>query len=70
MKHYRSRFVFTLLFGFAPALTAQQVRGRIVTAADSTPVPHALLLLLDPSGQERTRSVTSATGGFDLRAPT
>lgn len=69
MKRYRWRWTLTLLLGSTSALAAQQVRGRIVTEADSTPVPHALLLLMDESGQERARSATSASGGFDLRAP-
>src|SRR4051812_34836031 len=69
MKYYPSRSALALLLACAPALTAQQVRGRLVTAADSTPVDHALLLLLDQGGQERARSATSPSGGFDLRAP-
>ncbi len=70
MKHCRWRWVFTLLLGSVPALAAQQVRGRVITEADSAPVSHVLLLLLDESGQERARSTTSASGGFDLQAPT
>ena len=70
MKHCGWRWSLTLVLGLPTALTAQQVRGRVVTAADSTPVAHALLLLLDEHGTERSRSSTSASGGFDLYAPT
>ena len=59
MKHSRWSWALTLLLGFAPSLTAQQVRDRILIEGDSTPVPHALLLLLDESGQGRARSTTN-----------
>jgi hypothetical protein len=68
--HFRFRWTLTLLLGIAPTLMGQQVRGRVITAADSTPVPHALLLLLDEGGKELARSSTSPSGGFDLQAPT
>jgi hypothetical protein len=50
-------------------LQAQEVRGRLISAADSTPIVQSLLLLLDESGQERARTVTAPSGGFELHAP-
>src|SRR5215218_186107 len=50
-------------------LQAQEVRGRLISAADSTPVVQGLLLLLDESGQEKARTVTAPSGGFELHAP-
>lgn len=45
-------------------LTAQTVRGRVIDAGLATPVPGALVTLLDGGGV-RVRSVlTSSTGGF------
>jgi Carboxypeptidase regulatory-like domain len=51
-------------------LTAQQVLGRAVRQADGTPLLEALVMLLDAGGHEVARTVTSPTGGFELRAPT
>jgi len=50
-------------------LPAQQVVGRAVREADGTPLLEALIVLLDDRGQEQARTVTSPTGGFELRAP-
>jgi hypothetical protein len=43
------------------------VQGRLLSEADSTPVVQSLILLLDRSGREHARAVTTASGGFDLR---
>jgi hypothetical protein len=45
------------------------VVGRAVREADGTPLLEALIVLLDDRGQERARTITSPTGGFELRAP-
>jgi hypothetical protein len=50
-------------------LAAQQVIGRAVREADGSPLLEALVVLLDDRGYERARTVTSATGGFELQAP-
>ncbi|HKG34592.1 MAG TPA: carboxypeptidase-like regulatory domain-containing protein [Gemmatimonadales bacterium] len=49
-------------------LAAQQVLGRAVRELDGSPLLEALIVLLDDSGHERARTVTSPTGGFQLRA--
>ena len=50
------------------SLAAQQVLGHAVRDTDGTPLAEALILLLDDRGQERARTITTPTGGFDLRA--
>jgi Carboxypeptidase regulatory-like domain len=50
-------------------LAAQQVLGRAVREVGGSPLLEALIVLLDDSGREQARTVTSATGGFELRAP-
>jgi Carboxypeptidase regulatory-like domain len=50
-------------------LSAQQVLGRAVREADGSPLLEALIVLVDDRGYERARTVTSPTGGFELRAP-
>jgi hypothetical protein len=59
----------TALILGASSLPAQQVLGRAVRETDGTPLAEALIILLDDRGQERARTVTSPTGGFELRAP-
>jgi hypothetical protein len=53
----------------ASSLAAQQLHGRAVRDADGTPLAEALIILLDDRGQERARTITTPTGGFELRAP-
>lgn len=60
--------VFALLSTSSKAL-AQQVVGRAVSEADGSPLREALLVLIDDRGQERARTATSPSGGFELRAP-
>jgi hypothetical protein len=50
-------------------LATQQVLGRTVREADGSPLLEALIVLVDDRGDERARTVTSPSGGFDLRAP-
>src|SRR5215210_1129983 len=52
----------------AQDLAAQQVLGRALRENDGAPVLDALVVLLDDRGQERARTVTSPSGGFELRA--
>jgi hypothetical protein len=54
--------------GIAP-LAAQQVRGRLVLASDSSAVSEALVLLLDQKRTEVARTASTASGGFLLVAP-
>lgn len=51
-----------------PALVAQQIRGRLVSAGDGTPVGEALVLLLDSTRREVGRTASTASGGFGLAA--
>jgi hypothetical protein len=51
------------------SLAAQQVIGRAVREVDGSPLLEGLVLLLDDRGYERARTVTTPTGGFELRAP-
>jgi hypothetical protein len=51
------------------SLPAQRVLGRAVRDTDGTPLAEALIILLDDRGQERARTITSPSGGFELRAP-
>jgi hypothetical protein len=60
--------VLALLFGI-PSLSAQQVLGRAVGEGDGAPMLESLIILLDDRGHERARTVTSPSGGFELRAP-
>jgi hypothetical protein len=54
--------------GAAPAV-AQQVRGRLMLASDSSAVSDALVLLLDRQRSEVARTASTASGGFLLVAP-
>jgi hypothetical protein len=60
--------IFALLLT-SQGLAAQQVLGRAVSQPDGSPLREALMVLLDDRGVERARTVTSPTGGFELRAP-
>lgn len=66
------RYAFTtllLLLWVGPALSAQTVRGRLVSATSGDPIAGGLILLADTSGLELGRTATAADGGFALRAP-
>jgi hypothetical protein len=60
--------VFALLLT-AHSLAAQQVVGRALREDEGSPLLEALVVLLDEGGREQARTVTSPTGGFELRAP-
>lgn len=58
-----------LLLAAPSALGAQEVRGRLLREPDGAPLVEALILLIDDLHRERARTVTSASGGFALKAP-
>jgi len=65
----RSIALVTVVLSLVPAcVTAQQVRGRLVSAGQGTPVGEALVLLLDSTRHEVARTASTASGGFALRA--
>ena len=47
---------------------AQTVQGRVVQSAADTPIPGALVVLVDSAGRDVTRAASSASGGFVLPA--
>src|SRR6476646_7581544 len=49
-------------------LVAQTVQGRVVHASEETPIPGALVVLVDSGGRDVTRTASSASGGFVLSA--
>jgi hypothetical protein len=51
------------------SLAAQQVIGRAVRESEMSPLAEALVVLLDESGHERARAVTTSSGAFELQAP-
>lgn len=55
--------------GAAGALPAQVVLGTAVDHGGQRPIAGAFVLLLDPSGAEVARGLTTAAGTFRLRAP-
>jgi len=57
-----------LLLALVPPCLAQTVQGRVVQLPAETPVPGALVVLLDSAGRDVTRAATSASGGFTLIA--
>jgi hypothetical protein len=48
---------------------AQTVQGRVVQLPQETPIPGALVVLMDSAGQDVSRAASSASGGFSLAAP-
>jgi Carboxypeptidase regulatory-like domain len=56
------------LFLTTHSAAAQQVLGHAVRETDGSPLGEALIIMLDASGHETARAVTTASGGFDLRA--
>jgi hypothetical protein len=50
-------------------LAAQQVLGRAVREIDGSPLEEALIVMLDETGHESARAVTTPSGGFDLQPP-
>jgi carboxypeptidase family protein len=62
------RCVVLALFLTAHRVAAQEVLGHTVRETDGSPVGEALIIMLDESGHENARAVTTPSGGFDLRA--
>ena len=48
---------------------AQSVQGRVVQLPEETPIPGALVVLVDSTGHDVARAASSASGGFTLPAP-
>lgn len=57
-------------FACPRSLCAQTVSGVAVEAGFERPISGAFVLLLDPSGAERARTLTTARGTFHLKADT
>ncbi len=49
-------------------LEAQELAGRLLGASDSSAVSGALVILLDSTGHENARGLSSPSGGFSLKA--
>ena len=47
---------------------AQTVQGRVVQLPQETPIPGALVVLVDNAGREVSHAASSASGGFSLTA--
>jgi hypothetical protein len=52
-----------------PDAQAQTVQGRVLQLPQETPIPGALVVLVDTSGHDVSRAASSASGGFTLAAP-
>ncbi|HUR94083.1 MAG TPA: carboxypeptidase-like regulatory domain-containing protein [Gemmatimonadales bacterium] len=69
-----STLVLIVLFGLFALLVApsasfgQTVQGRVLHLGPDTPVPGALVALVDAAGRDVARAVSSASGGFTLAA--
>ncbi len=67
------RTVLVIWLGAAlswPASVAgQSVSGSVVEAASATPIPGTFMVLLDATGTERARALTTRSGTFRLSAP-
>jgi hypothetical protein len=50
-------------------LVAQDLAGRIFGASDTSAVAGAIVLLIDSTGKEAGRTLSSPSGGFVIRAP-
>jgi hypothetical protein len=57
-----------LLCAGAPAGLAQTVQGRVLQLPAETPLPGALVVLLDSAGRDVARAATSPSGGYTLTA--
>ncbi len=53
----------------APPASAQIVRGRVVEEGAGTPLPGAMIVLVDADGGQAGRILTNDLGAFTLRAP-
>ena len=61
--------LWLILLSAAPGLSAQEVRGQLLSEAENAPIEQALILLLDESGRETARTIATPSGGFELRTP-
>ena len=52
-----------------PSAEAQTVQGRVVQLPRETPIPGALVVLVDSGGHDVSRAASTASGGFTLAAP-
>jgi hypothetical protein len=57
-----------LLFARVPPGLAQAVHGRVLQLPADTPIPGALVVLVDSAGRDVARAATSASGGYSLAA--
>ncbi|MEX2531935.1 MAG: carboxypeptidase-like regulatory domain-containing protein, partial [Gemmatimonadota bacterium] len=53
----------------SPAAPAQVVEGRILDATDGTPVPQAVVRLVDSEGETVVSTLSDGDGWFRLAAP-
>lgn len=65
----RTILALTAASCFAAGLSAQTLDGRLTNQADGTPIPDALVVLLDSTGTAVARGATTSSGGFRLTAP-
>lgn len=59
---------FAAAMVFAPALAAQAVRGRVMSAAGDAPIPGVVVSLLDSAAAAVTRALSDASGRYELTA--
>lgn len=64
----RAALVGTALLASAVVAEAQTVHGRVLELPQETPVPGALVVLVDSAARDVARAASSATGGFTLTA--
>lgn len=56
-----------VILGFASAVSAQELTGRVVDAADGRPLAGAILLAADSTGRQAGYATSAADGAFCLR---
>ena len=56
-----------VILGFASAVSAQELTGRVVDAADGRPLSGAILLAADSTGRQAGYTTSAADGAFRLR---
>ena len=56
-----------VILGFASAVSAQELTGRVVDAADGRPLAGAILLAADSTGRQTGYATSAADGAFRLR---
>jgi hypothetical protein len=63
------RIVPLLLLAFAPALSAQTVRGHVIERGSQQPIAGAFVVLLDAGGFRVGATLSGPAGEFEHRAP-